>query len=82
MLPTQACAPRHQAGPTYPPPPFLCLAEDAWWVIHGPVAMVVMRRVSDSATAEVPGSMSPGCSPECIFDRDFNHKGLARKKRH
>ena len=29
MLPTQTCAPRHQTGPTYPPPPFLYLAEDA-----------------------------------------------------
>lgn len=46
MLPTQTCAPRHQTGPTYPPPPFLCLAEDVWWVIHGLVVMPVVGRVS------------------------------------
>lgn len=56
VLPTQTCVPRHQAGPTYPPPLFFCLAEEAWRVIYGPVAMAVVVRVSDSATAARPGS--------------------------
>lgn len=71
MLPTQTCAPRHKTGPTYPPPPFLCLAEDGWRVVHGLVAMAVMGlgRVSDSATAVIPtrpGSVSTRCSASSI----------------
>lgn len=65
VLPTQTSVPRHQTGPTYPPPPFLCLAEDVWRVKHGLVAMARMGRVRDSATAVVPGNLSSGCRPEC-----------------